>query len=155
MWGYTVTIDIYSKGEYPADILSNFSPNHFDFDGVACASMEGFLQSLKFRNTKKQIFVCGLSGKEAKKKGARKFLWKLTGNLYWLGKRYKRDSKAFNDLCLSAYRALMKNKTFYDALKSTQGKQLKHSIGKHDKRKTILTEEEFIDYLERLRMDIH
>ena len=48
------TIDIHSKGDYPANVLSNFYPNEFELDGVRCASMEGFLQSLKFKNPKKQ-----------------------------------------------------------------------------------------------------
>ena len=143
-------IDIYSKGEYPANILSNFAPNRFTFDGVACASMEGFLQSLKYRNPKKQISVCGLTGKDAKKAGTRKFLWKITGNLYWKGKRYKRRSEAFEALRLAAYRALLENVTFRAALKCAKGKRLTHSMGKHDPRRTVLTEEEFIGYLNTL-----
>ena len=35
-------IDVYSKGEYPADALSNFYPHAFVIDGIQCASMEGF-----------------------------------------------------------------------------------------------------------------
>ena len=143
-------IDIYSKGEYPANILSNFAPNRFVFDGVACASMEGFLQSLKYRNAQKQVRVCGLVGKDAKKAGSKKFLWKLTGNLYWKGKRYKRRSAAFDALRLAAYQALLENETFRAALESAKGKQLTHAMGKHKKRATVLTEEEFIGYLNAL-----
>lgn len=140
-------IDIYSKGEYPADILSNFSPNEFVFDGVECASMEGFLQSLKYRDAERQKAVCGLVGKEAKAAGDKKIVWKLTGNLYWKGRRYKRKSKAFDELRLKAYEALLDNDRFRGALQSAKGKSLKHSIGKHNKRVTVLTEEEFIAYL--------
>lgn len=143
-------IDIYSKGEYPANVLSNFYPNSFVFDGVECASMEGFLQSLKYRNIEKQKAVCRMAGKEAKAVGSKKFLWKLTGNLYWNGKRYKRNSDAFDELRFNAYKALLCNEAFRAALDSTKGKELKHSIGKHNKRTTILTEEEFIGYLNRL-----
>lgn len=148
------TIDIYSKGEYPADVLSNFSPNSFVFDGVHCSSMEGFLQSLKYRNAKKQLKICALTGITAKNAGTRKFWWKLTGNLYWKGKRYKRESKQFDDLRLQAYRALGENAHFRKALSDSENAILKHSIGAHDKRKTILTEEEFIGYLEYLRSTI-
>lgn len=144
-------IDIYSKGEYPANVLSNFYPNSFVFDGVECASMEGFLQSLKYRNIEKQKAVCGMSGKDAKASGNKKHLWKLTGNLYWKGKRYKRKNKAFDELRFNAYRALLGNETFRAALKSANDKELKHSMGKHNKRATILTEEEFIDFLNKLR----
>lgn len=143
-------IDIYSNGEYPANVLSNFSANAFVFDGVACASMEGFLQALKYRNREKQIAVCGLSGKEAKKAGNKKFLWKLTGTLYWNGKSYKRNSKEFDGLRFGAYKALLENESFRNALRSVKGKPLKHSIGKHNKRITILTEEEFINFLYKL-----
>lgn len=140
-------IDIYSKGEYPADILSNFSRNEFVFDGVECASMEGFLQSLKFRDTERQKVVCGLVGKEAKTAGSKKFMWKLTGNLYWKGRRYKRKSREFDELRSKAYEALLSNDRFRSALHSAKGKILKHSIGKHNKRVTVLTEEEFVAYL--------
>lgn len=143
-------IDIYSKGEYPANVLSNFYSNDFTFDGVEISSMEGFLQSLKFKNAKKQVKVCALSGKNAKAAGSKKFLWKLTGNLYWKGKRYKRKSAEFDELRLNAYKAMMNNDDFRAALTAAKGKTLKHSIGKHDKRKTILTEEEFIEYLNEL-----
>lgn len=90
-----LVIDIYSKGEYSANILSNFYVNKFTFDGVECASMEGFLQALKFKNRKRQYKGCHITGKEAKKVGQRKFLWKTTGNVYWQGKRYERNSKNF------------------------------------------------------------
>ncbi len=35
-------------------------------DAVACASMEGFLQSLKYADVDTQKAICQLSGKEAK-----------------------------------------------------------------------------------------
>lgn len=141
-------IDIYSKGEYPSNILSNFCANEFMFDGVRCASMEGFLQSLKFRDPKKQIAVCGLVGKQAKAAGSKKFLWKLTGNLYWKGKRYKRTSEEFDALRLGAFTALLSDPQFRAALLAARGKKLTHSIGKHNKRTTVLTEEEFIGFLD-------
>jgi predicted NAD-dependent protein-ADP-ribosyltransferase YbiA (DUF1768 family) len=37
-------MDIGSRHGYPANALSNFAPHPFNMDGVACASMEGFLQ---------------------------------------------------------------------------------------------------------------
>lgn len=41
-------MDIGSGSGFPAGSLSNFAPHGFTIDGVECASMEGFLQSLKF-----------------------------------------------------------------------------------------------------------
>lgn len=147
-------IDIHSKGDYPANVLSNFYPrDNFVFRGVKIASAEGFLQSLKFKNPKNQIKICALVGKEAKKKGKRKFLWKITGNVYWKGEKWKRrDERSFMFLIYSFYIEMYNQDiVFAKALNSTGNAKLIHSIGKHDKRKTILTEEEFIKTLEQLR----
>ena len=141
-------LDIYSKGEYPSNILSNFYPNIFVFEGVECASMEGFLQSLKVKDIKKQEHICSLVGIKAKKKGKHRFLWKITGNVYWKGEKYKRKSSLFKDLVQRAYNSMYdQNKVFRKALLSAADCELKHSIGKTNPRKTILTEEEFIGCL--------
>lgn len=146
-----VIIDIYSKGEYPADVLSNFYPNGFIFDGIECRSAEGFLQSLKYRNRAKQRAVCALWGINAKKAGARKRLWRITGKVWWQGKRYDRYGEQFTTLITQAYGELYRqNLGFRNALKAAEGKRLTHSIGKSDKRKTILTEGEFICRLTEL-----
>ena len=139
------TIDIYSKGDYPASVLSNFHPNEFCIDGVRCGSMEGFLQSLKFRSEKKQREIAALKGREAKWAARRKFFWRLTGRVRWQGRSIKRTGAEFSSLVLRAY-ALMyeQSASFRGALDSTVGVTLTHSIGKHSKQKTILTEEEFI-----------
>ena len=146
-------IDIYSKGEYPANVLSNFYPrDNFVYDGIKIASAESFLQSLKFKNPKKQIKICALDAKTAKKKGSKKFLWKITGNVYWKGKKWKRLEDSYMFLIYNFYIQMhIQDDTFAIALNKTGTKTLIHSIGKHDKRKTILTEEEFIDTLEQLR----
>ncbi len=150
----TNVIDIYSKGEYPADVLSNFYPNSFVFDGVECASMEGLLQSLKTRNIKKQISVCAMSGKEAKNVFYRRFnniAWRITGKLYWKGKALNRFGDEYQRFLDDAYRALSTNTAFADALISTEDAELMHSIGKNDCRKTVLTEYEFISRLYKCR----
>lgn len=46
---------------------SNFTENHFVFDGVECGSMEGFLQSLKHPEPEVQERICSLVGKYAKR----------------------------------------------------------------------------------------
>lgn len=60
-------IDIWSKNPYPANVLSNLYDNSFCYDGVECGSMEGFLQSLKYKDIEEQRHICRLSGKEAKR----------------------------------------------------------------------------------------
>lgn len=62
-------MDIGSGTGYPSANLSNFHPHTFTIDGINCASMEGFLQSLKFENPDMQAQVCTLVGKKAKFKG--------------------------------------------------------------------------------------
>ena len=150
----TNIIDIHSKGEYPSCALSNFAEHEFFVDGIKCASMEGFLQSLKFRSAKKQKQVCLLSGKEAKNSTRYTFSqlrWKITRSLYRQGKRISRFSGEYQQLIDKAYAELSQNADFTKALKETSGKELTHSIGKTDAAKTILTEYEFISRLVSIR----
>ncbi len=106
-------MDIHSKGEYPSNMLSNFAPHEFEIDGVKCGGMEGFLQSLKYRNTTKQKAICALSGKEAKSAGSKKWLWKWTHNIWWRGKKIKRTSGEFAKLIDRAYMELSKKSEFH------------------------------------------
>lgn len=77
-------MDIGSQNGFPSSALSNFAPHPFEIDGVQCASMEGFLQSLKFQSIEMQNYVCTLVGIKAKNKG-RKKNWYKTQTLYWRG----------------------------------------------------------------------
>ena len=150
-------VDIYSKGEYPFCALSNFAEYEFYVDGVRCASMEGFLQSLKFRNEENQKKVCLLSGSEAKKSSRRSFAqlrWKLTCNLYWQGKRISRYSDEYQKLLDKAYSGLSENREFIKALKSSGNSALIHSKGKNNTKETVLTEYEFVSRLEKIRQQI-
>lgn len=149
-----MTIDIWSVGDYPANVLSNFYPNAFVFDGVQCASMEGLLQSLKTKNILLQQRVCGYSGKAAKRFFRHKIQnirWKLTGKLYWKGQAIDRYSDEYQRFLDSAYEALYGNDSFREALVNTKGAVLTHQLGKKDMRKTILTEYEFVSRLMRCR----
>lgn len=146
-------IDIYSKGEYPANILSNFANNNFMIDGVRCSSMEGFLQSLKVCDTERQKQICLLSGLKAKKapRWYENIRWKMTGRLYWKGRVINRFSDNYQHLLNRAYRSLYENENFRKALKDSIGYKLRHSIGKHNAKKTVLTEYEFVSRLYKLR----
>ena len=153
-------IDIHSKGKYSPDDdtkkiaieLSNFTEHHFTLDGVECASMEGFLQSLKYLCPKKQREICKLTGKVAKEAGDGKKLWKLTHTAFWRGKCYDRLSPEFRELIFRAYSAMYeKNASFREALAASRGAKLCHSIGEPNPKKTILTEREFLCMLYRLR----
>jgi predicted NAD-dependent protein-ADP-ribosyltransferase YbiA (DUF1768 family) len=90
-------MDIGSGNSYPSCALSNFAPHSFVIDGVECNSMEGFLQSLKFKSPDMQKEVCKLVGKGAKFKGKDKKWWQ-TQTLYWQGVEIDRHSQVYQDL---------------------------------------------------------
>lgn len=143
-------MDIGSGNGFPCDALSNFAPHPFVIDGVECASMEGFLQSLKFSNPDMQKEVCKLVGKVAKFKGKPK-KWYRTQTLYWMGKEYKRDSEEYQELLDRAYDALSQNTGFQRALLATGNATLTHSIGKNKQSETVLTVKEFVSRLYKIR----
>ena len=143
-------MDIGSKCGYPACALSNFAPHPFVIDGVKCNSMEGFLQSLKFKEIPIQEEVCKLVGSKAKYKGKPK-KWYENQTLYWRGVEYKRDSKEYQELLDRAYYELSCNSGFRDALIATHGATLTHSIGKSNISETVLTKREFCGRLTKIR----
>lgn len=132
--------------------LSNFYPHPFIIDGVQCASVESFLQSLKFEDKNEQIEVCKLPGREAKLRGQeRNEAWQKVQTLWWQGKTYARHSKAYQALISRAFLAcFLQNEQYQNALRHIKG-ELVHSIGEQNSRKTVLTEKEFCINLEFLR----
>jgi len=143
-------MNIGSGNTYPAGALSNFSPHPFVIDGIQCNSMEGFLQSLKFKSPEMQEEVCTLVGYAAKKKGRNKN-WQQSQILYWRGKEIPRKSKEYQDLLDRAYEAMYKNTKFKAALEASRGAVLTHSIGKSKESETVLTTREFCSRLTKLR----
>ena len=143
-------MDIGSGSGFPASNLSNFSPHPFEIDGIQCSSMEGFLQSLKYKSVDMQEHVCTLVGKQAKFKGKKK-KWYREQVLYWRGVEYKRDSQEYQDLLDRAYEALSKNDRFKNALLATGNANLTHSMGNNKISRTVLTEREFTSRLTQIR----
>lgn len=144
-------MNIGSGNGYPSSALSNFAPHRFVFDGVECASMEGFLQALKFKEPAIQIEVCKLVGRAAKARGSKKN-WKQKQTLYWQSVEYNRTSKEYQELLDRAYEALFtQNNGFRKALKASQSAVLTHSIGKTKTNETVLTRQEFCSRLTKLR----
>ncbi len=143
-------MDIGSGKGFPASNLSNFSPHPFVIDGVKCNSMEGFLQSLKFKDVAMQEHVCTLVGLEAKFKGKKKKWWK-TQTLHWKGIEIGRHSEKFQILLDRAFDALSENESFRKALISTGHSSLTHSLGKSDAHRTVLTKSEFCNRLLKIR----
>lgn len=143
-------MDIGSGNTYPTNSLSNFAPHPFEMEGILCNSMEGFLQSLKFKSEDMQVYVCSLVGYAAKKKGAKKN-WQESQTLYWKGNPIKRNSQEYQNLLDKAYTELYKNSKFKAALEASGKAVLTHNIGKTDYSKTILTIKEFCSRLTKLR----
>ncbi len=143
-------MDIGAGNKYPSNSLSNFAPHVFYIDTVKCNSMEGFLQSLKFKDKAMQVEVCKLVGKAAKFKGKKKKWWR-DQTLYWNGVAYKRDSPEYQALLDRAFDCLLQNIKFQRALLATDNAVLKHSIGKRKKNETVLTQQEFCSRLTLMR----
>ena len=143
-------MDIGSGSGWPSAALSNFAPHPFTIDGIECNSMEGFLQSLKFKEPSMQIEVCKLVGKAAKFKGKKKKWWR-TQTLWWRGQEIKRDSQEYQDLLDRAFNALAENASFKKALLATGDAVLTHTIGKTNMSETVLTRTEFCSRLLKIR----
>lgn len=146
-------MNIGSGSKYPAGALSNFSGHAFTIDGVFCASMEGFLQSLKFDKPHIQVEVCKLIGFAAKKRGSkRNKAWKTKQTLWWQGIPIGRKSKVYQTLLDRAYMAMFEQSIkFKKALTATHNATLIHSIGRSKESETVLTEKEFCSRLHKLR----
>lgn len=144
------SMDINSNASYPANKLSNFACNPFVIDGIECNSMEGFLQSLKFKNPEMQKEICKLVGIGAKKSGQNKN-WRNSQTLYWQGKPVKRDSEEYQILLDKAFDALSRNSAFAKALISSGNCSFTHSMGKNKITQTVLTRQEFISRLLKIR----
>ena len=144
-------MDIGSRNTYPGGALSNFSPHPFIFNGFQVNSMEGFLQGLKFKSPEMQQHVFTLVGFGAKKKGSNK-KWFRTQTLYYQGQPLNRHSQEYQNLLDEAYEAMFtQNEKAKKALLATHKAVLKHSIGKSDPHKTVLTEREFCSRLTKIR----
>lgn len=143
-------VDIWSKSDYPADVLSNLCSNGFRFDGMVCGSMEGFLQSLKQKDKDKQRQICSMKGKNAKKMTSAG--WQTEQIVWWKGVAIDRQSEEYGQLVRRAYQAMFEqNERFRTALMATRGQILFHSRGESNPFKTILTEDELCTILTELR----
>lgn len=143
-----MTIDV---GVHPWEELSNFTAYKFVFRGFECESPEGLLQSLKMHLPDKQKRMMALTGLKAKRKGKKK-QWHLDHILYWQGQPIDRFSDYYqlfiDEIFLSLFEG---NAAFKEKLLSTGDTKLIHSHGKQDPKFTILTEDEFVSRLVRLR----
>lgn len=144
-------MEIRSGERYPAGALSNFSPHHFTFRDVPAASMEGFLQGLKFTNADRQLYVMSLYGRAAKEAGSRHD-WHKHGLLYWQEAPIDRFGEEYQSLLDEAFWSLFsQNLSAQRALLASGDAVLKHSLGKRKPEDTVLTIHEFTSRLMNIR----
>ncbi len=158
-------LDIYSKNPYPSGTLSNFRRCSFTIDGIECASIEGILQSLKVLIPPKQQNpklwqermdlqkkICSYANNKAKRQGSFLNLFNPKHELNWRGISLNRNSKEYQKFLKRIFEArYMSDPEYRSALQDSKDFKLTHSIGKHDKSQTSLTEEEFIGMLNHLK----
>lgn len=134
--------------------LSNLYPYTFIIDGIEVKSMEGFLQSLKTPNILNKKKIWKMYGVDAWKYGQKFNNWKNNQILYWEGDMIKRESILYTQLISKAYDCLFENEDFKNNLKLSLKYKITHSIGQTDISNTLLTKEEYIQNMERLRTKI-
>ncbi|AFL47710.1 hypothetical protein ZZ1p0215 [Acinetobacter phage ZZ1] len=143
-------IDIYFRLSGPAGQLSNLTANPFIMDNMYFGSTEGFLQGLRESNPKRQKEIFAMHGIQAKTSGGIRPIKGQT--LYWKGQPFNRHSDFYQELLKRGFMCCFaQNEKYQKALYDSLGKELKHSIGKTDPYDTILTIEEFVGNLTRIR----
>lgn len=131
--------------------LSNLYPYKFTLDGHVISSMEGMLQSLKTNDIKEKKKIWEMYGVEAWRYGQKFNNWKNNQLLYWNGESIRRNSLLYTQLISKAYDELFGNSEFKSNLKRSMKYKLSHSIGQTDVSNTLLTKDEYIGNMERLR----
>jgi predicted NAD-dependent protein-ADP-ribosyltransferase YbiA (DUF1768 family) len=136
---------------------SNFTPRSFVFDDVQCESIEGVLQSFKFDDgVDLQREICRMSPITAKQLGTTFSNWKETQTLFWNEQVFDRQGPEYAMLVTKLYDAVYdQDPTFKKDLLALGDEEICHSNGKSDPCDTVLTEQELIDQLNRLRKRAH
>lgn len=150
------TINISSgSGDWVERRLSNFSKDKFVIDGIEMASVEGFVQGIKFpefpREDTRRDIAFRLAGFAAKRIGdeAREFGYEF---VWWRGKAIKYGSVEHFKLNERAIRAKFEqNPEAMAALLSTKGKKITHELGGEENPRTCLPKKAFCDILTRIR----
>ena len=152
------TEDISDQRGFPFGMLDPSAPVRFEIDGVECASLDGFMESLKFERIVDQKNVTKRVGADAKNQSKNKDFWphnvKADRELYWQGESFKRNSKTFDRLLARVFRQMIRNPIYHEALMSTEDADFTHSKGKANKKDTVLTKKELTDNLKAVRAEL-
>lgn len=143
-------LNIGSKSDdWRAKCLSNFSADQFILDGMQIASVEGFIQGIKFPegDSRQEQAFCSV-GRDAKRFGRsaeQKFVW-------WQGQVIPYWTREHHCLIERAIRAKFEqNLGALKALLATKGMTLTHDLGHPESYNTSLPAEVFCDILTRIR----
>lgn len=127
--------------------LSNLDYSTFNFLGYQCQSIEGVLQSLKFKDIGIQKQIIKMGGFEAKKAG-RNIPWKT---LNFCGMEIDRFDDFYQAFLSDMYFSMFEQNHDKILLLLSSG-NLDHTIGHDNFEKTILTKTEFIFHLNDVKM---
>ncbi len=132
--------------------LSNFVLSPFTFDGRLFASIEGFIQGIKFPESdarRERAFI--LSGWDAKNLGGEADL----KGVYWNGDCLAYGSAQHHQLIEAAIRTrILQSEGLRQALLSTQGLQLVHETGFPDSPNTSLPTPVFCRIMNEIRQEL-
>lgn len=133
--------------------LSTPFPHNFTFHGIKIRSVEGFLQSLKYKDEKTKQHLINCYGSEVCFLRSSNFDENLKdeGYLYFEGKKIDRYDIEYQELLNELYLSLCSNSTFESSLRATGDRELLYSTGIEDPTKTLLTSREFADRLKIIR----
>lgn len=132
--------------------LSNFVLSPFVFGGRLFASIEGFIQGIKFPESdarRERAFT--LSAWDAKNLGGEASL----EGVYWAGERLPYGSAPHHELIAAAIRArIQQSEGLRQALISTRGQALVHETGAPDSPRTSLPTPVFCRIMNELRDEL-
>lgn len=95
-------MNIGSGKGFPLSQLRSDSLHAFELDGVKCASIESFVQGLKFEKPSQQVSVCKETPKAARERGKKASDWKNNQTLWWKGVSFDRRSSEHRELLFRA-----------------------------------------------------
>ena len=149
-------MNIHSKGDWPANVISNFAATPFVVDGVECNSAEGFIQALKFPNPDMQKHVCSLVGLGAKKAGSKAAARiRIQRKVWWQGVAFEFRSDEHFGLIERGLRAkFTQSDRARRALLATRDATLTHETGHSDDGWTSLPAAVFIRMLYKIRAEL-
>jgi predicted NAD-dependent protein-ADP-ribosyltransferase YbiA (DUF1768 family) len=131
--------------------LSNFGLSPFEMDGILFASIEGFIQGIKFpEDDPRRAQAFSLSGWDAKHLGNQAD----RSGAYWAGACLPYGSDRHHRLIEAAICArIAQSIGLQSALLSTEGMTLVHDTGREESHTTSLPAAVFCEILSRIRDD--